>query len=277
MKKALLVGINYLGTPNQLGGCINDVLNVREVLINHYGYDPRNILLLTDGKVESSRMGQSSSYAPTKQTILGGCGWLVTGDPADKFNPSRYGDNSPVVTGQFYFHYSGHGTRVAESSSLHDAICPVDFPSVGMIDDGELSRHLTHRINQDSVLHAVLDACHSANCFDLDWTYVPLPLNLGYTLRKTGNFPPTAGKVILLSGCQDDQTSADLITTNYQGQRQDQGALTCILLKVLATNNYHLPCGQLLHEVSMGIKPLSSQVPALTFGQQSDINVPFQL
>lgn len=275
MKKALLVGINYLGTANQLGGCINDVLNVREVLLNHYGYSKDNILLLTDGDIASSN--SRAPYLPTKSNIIAACWWLLTSDPATVFNPVRYNEQSPVSDGQYYFHYSGHGTRIQESSTLHDAICPLDFPSAGMIDDNELSRHLTHRVNSRSTLHATLDACHSANCFDLDWTYVALPLNLGYTLRKTGNFPPTQGQVILLSGCQDDQTSADLITTNYQGQRQDQGALTCILLKVLATNNYHLPCGQLLHEICMGIKPLSSQVPALTFGQQTDINIPYQL
>ena len=48
MKYALLVGINYTGTQNQLMGCINDALGMRTELIEHHGYLPENITVITD-------------------------------------------------------------------------------------------------------------------------------------------------------------------------------------------------------------------------------------
>lgn len=38
-KRALLIGCNYPGTDAALKGCVNDVLNMKEVLINYKGFD----------------------------------------------------------------------------------------------------------------------------------------------------------------------------------------------------------------------------------------------
>ena len=48
MKKALLIGINYIGGKAPLKGCINDAHNVANFLVNNYGYLPENIRILTD-------------------------------------------------------------------------------------------------------------------------------------------------------------------------------------------------------------------------------------
>ncbi|KAK4481814.1 hypothetical protein RD792_012725 [Penstemon davidsonii] len=47
-KMALLVGCNYPNTPNELHGCHNDVLAMCEVLIAQFGFNPNCIELLTD-------------------------------------------------------------------------------------------------------------------------------------------------------------------------------------------------------------------------------------
>merc|ERR1712100_919557 len=47
-KKALIVGINYTGQPNTLKGCINDAWNVAHFLVNNYGFEPKNMRILTD-------------------------------------------------------------------------------------------------------------------------------------------------------------------------------------------------------------------------------------
>ena len=267
-KKALLVGINYIGTPNQLGGCINDVLNVQEILLTEYGYKAENILLLTD----------NTTYKPSKANIISGFAWLLTADSNSNFNPANYSTRSAVATGQHnYFHYSGHGTRVSSHWQNHDAICPLDFANSGMMSDGEISSYLTHRVPPNSDLNATIDACHSANCFDLDWTCKPFNLGLGYSLQQISNFPPTNAPVMMLSGCQDNQTSSDLVTNNYEGIRQDQGALTCTLLKVLQENKYNISCEQLLYKVCNDIKVLSQQIPAMTFGQKINIDSPYSM
>ena len=56
-KKALLIGINYVDTPNQLNGCINDVNSIWE-RISKNGFD--NINILTD----------YTSIKPNKTNIL---------------------------------------------------------------------------------------------------------------------------------------------------------------------------------------------------------------
>jgi len=43
LKKALLIGINYRGTANELGGCINDVNSMKNILIKRCGYKEKNI------------------------------------------------------------------------------------------------------------------------------------------------------------------------------------------------------------------------------------------
>lgn len=47
-KLALLVGCNYPNTPHELRGCHNDVQAMRDVLITRFGFDPNHIELLTD-------------------------------------------------------------------------------------------------------------------------------------------------------------------------------------------------------------------------------------
>jgi hypothetical protein len=37
-KRALLIGINYFGSPNQLNGCINDVHNIKGFLLQRFGF-----------------------------------------------------------------------------------------------------------------------------------------------------------------------------------------------------------------------------------------------
>jgi hypothetical protein len=46
VKRALLIGINYKNTPDQLDGCINDVNNIRNFLTLKLGFT--NFMVLTD-------------------------------------------------------------------------------------------------------------------------------------------------------------------------------------------------------------------------------------
>ena len=47
MKRALLIGINYIGTANELAGCINDIANISNILINRCGYNQNDVTVLT--------------------------------------------------------------------------------------------------------------------------------------------------------------------------------------------------------------------------------------
>ncbi|KAL1407823.1 hypothetical protein Q8F55_007258 [Vanrija albida] len=118
-RKALLIGINYIGSNNALRGCINDVHNVSGFLQQTYGYDEGDMVLLTDDHDPRGRA------FPTRANILGAMQWLVAGAQAND---------------ALFFHYSGHGTQVdsgdhTKGDGLSEAICPVDFQENGVIVD----------------------------------------------------------------------------------------------------------------------------------------------
>ena len=64
MKKALLIGINYYSLPDiKLNGCIYDIINMRNMLIDAYDYSNNNIIMLRDDV-------SNSSAQPTKANIM---------------------------------------------------------------------------------------------------------------------------------------------------------------------------------------------------------------
>lgn len=84
-RKALLIGINYIGQDAELRGCINDVHNVSRYLIENFGYQRDDMVILTDDQ-------QNPMSRPTKQNMLRAMAWLVNGvQPNDSL----------------FFHYSG--------------------------------------------------------------------------------------------------------------------------------------------------------------------------
>jgi len=58
---ALLIGSNYTATPSsQLKGCINDIVHLRNMLVDAYGYPIGNIIMLRD---DSTNPGFHPTYA----------------------------------------------------------------------------------------------------------------------------------------------------------------------------------------------------------------------
>lgn len=84
-RKALLIGINYFGQKGQLRGCINDVKNMSNYLMEAFGYKREDMVTLTDDQ-------QNPMSQPTKQNILRAMHWLVK-------------DAQP--NDSLFFHYSG--------------------------------------------------------------------------------------------------------------------------------------------------------------------------
>ncbi|TIB03331.1 hypothetical protein E3P96_01916 [Wallemia ichthyophaga] len=119
-RKAVCIGINYVGTDNELGGCQNDADKVRKFLIKRCGYKPQNIMLLKDSN------DTDTSMQPTKKNMLAAMRWLVDGA---KLNDA------------LFFHYSGHGGRTKdldgdEDDGFDETVYPVDFQKKGhLVDD----------------------------------------------------------------------------------------------------------------------------------------------
>ena len=230
-RTALLVGINYRGTADELNGCYNDVVNVATYLRTVLGYAPTAITMLTDGNRGSAF---PASVAPTRQNIIAGLSALVAGMVA--------GDEA-------VFHYSGHGTLIRdrngdEASGLDSCLCPLDYAGAGVVTDDEIRTLLVNRVPRGARLYVILDCCHNGTGCDIRYKYEDFSILLRPPSARTpplwrtqqkafvqGKYTDTAGEVYMISGCRDEQTSADAYINNAFA-----GALTYAIFAILRTN-----------------------------------------
>jgi hypothetical protein len=214
--KALLVGINYIGTANQLGGCINDVLDSRVNIIADY--PDATITLMTD----------NTSVKPTRKNILNSL--------KDLIQNAKAGDI-------LFFHFSGHGSQVVdlhgdEKDGWDETICPIDFETKILVEvDGSTYRVDSQIINDE--IHDIIsrtpkdvkflmlsDSCHSGTIGDLEHNLAhSRSLIVGYdpitgkhrhlvdgkirTLSITTETGDCGGELRIISGCEEAGTSAD--------------------------------------------------------------------
>lgn len=146
-KKALLVGINYKGTPAELKGCVRDVTFIHHLLTSKFGFRNQDFVVLTD---ERSGISGVRTGMPTKKVILDSIKWLIS--------ESRPGDS-------LWFSFSGHGSQVRDSSGdesdgYDETILPVNYKTAGHIVDDQLYE-IVKRVCRGARLTVLLDACHS--------------------------------------------------------------------------------------------------------------------
>jgi len=202
--RALLIGINYFGTSHELGGCVNDVLEMHKYLAR---CGCRDITVLVDTK---SPTKYSAQFNPTHDNIVKHMRAAVAATKAGE---------------TLYVHYSGHGSHVRdldgdETDGRDECICPVDNRFI--IDD-DLRRILVDALATGAKLRCCFDACHSGSAIDLPYRW----LSAQTTFQESK--PTTTPKdVIFISGCKDVQTSADAWLDGASG-----GAMTWAFIKSL--------------------------------------------
>ena len=234
-KKALLVGINYTGTTSALRGCINDVSDVKKMLLSQ-GYEEQNIRVMTDDTKEQ----------PTKHRIMIGLLWLL--------------DNKENKEVDLFFHYSGHGSWTVDRSGdevdgRDEALCPLDYQRNGLIHDDVLKKFIQDRITPKAKLYCLIDACHSGSIFDLRFNVTVDEIkkegdaiNASFKV-EAHTYDDIKGNICVLSGCEDSETSADA----YIGGRF-QGALTHSFLQALQMNSYKVTYEKLMKDIYQVIK-----------------------
>ncbi len=227
MNRALLVGINEYPDPeNHLSGCVNDVQDMAQFLVEKCGFKKADIRLLVDKRATTAGIRER-------------LGWLLNG--------LRSGDR--VV-----FHFSGHGAQMptrnasGEVDRLDEVICPWDFDWTDphVIRDKEFAR-LFAEVPEGVSFVWVSDSCHSGNLTralrkpndpkeknffvpaDIAWR-IQTALEKG--IQPAGLGKDTLKNVALIPGCKDNQTSADA----FFGGRPN-GALTYFLLQELGSPN----------------------------------------
>lgn len=227
VKRALLVGINYIGTDNELSGCINDVKNMKEFLVESCEFVEENIILLTDEEKDK----------PVSKNIKDKIKWLVS---------------NTVAGDTLVFHYSGHGSNVKdknkdESDKQDESIIPLDFETAGEIIDDWLFENLVNKVLKDVNLYCFFDSCFSGTVIDLkynyqskcrpkvskkylkeDYDYTQWSDSFNFSIERSKD---VVGNVYMFSGCRDNETSADAEIEN-----KGQGAFTYCLLETLKKN-----------------------------------------
>jgi hypothetical protein len=220
-KKALLIGINYYGSGNQLKGCQNDVEAVRLMLIEKFQFKPENIQIMKDMVDDPEH---KSDGCPTKNNLLAKLQELVS--------TAKYGD-------ELYIHYSGHGSTTIdlngdEPTGYDETIVGADMQQI--VDD-ELSNILIVGLPTGVKLRAIFDSCHSGSVLDMPYIYdsnsdiTVANRSLEEDLAKNGR----RINAILISGCQDDQTSEDAWVGS---DIKFEGAMTWGLLKILCEHGF---------------------------------------
>ncbi|ORX61218.1 Metacaspase Yca1 [Piromyces finnis] len=254
-KKALYIGINYIGSKSELNGCINDVKNISQLFSKKYGF--KQAVILTDDN-------QDPKKKPTYDNIVNAMKWLV--------KDAKSGDS-------LVFHYSGHGGTVKdldgdEIDGLDETILPCDYTENGQIIDDEIYKLLVEPLPKGCKLTAIFDSCHSGTIMDLPYTYQCQnnieviendvrkeifrkssdvvnsimggnPVNIYKSIHdiyngslkkaaRNGTNPNTlqrrqcVGDIVQFSGCKDNQTSADMTVGNVS-----TGAMSYAIITLL--------------------------------------------
>lgn len=266
MKKALLVGVNKYQTPGMdLRGCVNDVHNMWQCIVNKFGFDPDQVRVLTDNRA-------------TTKAIIRRLNWMVTNlQPGD----------------ELLFHFSGHGSFIRDRNGdeLNDhkdeLLCPYDMDWDNPFTDDILAR-IFSRVPVDARLVFIADCCHSGtmdrgipqNPHEVLAKKIDPPLDIMLRSEGRRNMTTSGLGIIgnrshnnvdireqrhtMISGCMEHQTSADAYLDG-----QYQGALTSSLLKAISQNpqasiaDLHQETLKILHNGRF------TQVPQLTTNQKN--------
>ncbi|MBA0576012.1 hypothetical protein Golob_024030 [Gossypium lobatum] len=238
-KRAVLCGVSYKKWKYKLKGTINDVMNMKTLLTQTYGFLERNVLVLTEEESDTRLI-------PTKANIENCLKWLVNG--------CQKGDS-------LVFYYSGHGLRQPdfnqdELDGFDETICPVDFLREGMIVDNDIYATIVKPLSEGVTLHAIVDACHSGTILDLEHVYER------DRRRWTDNRPPSGvrkktsgGIAYSISACEDNQVAAD---TSALNSKTMNGAMTYILIDVVR-GNPDITYGDLLDQIETRIEDANQQ------------------
>jgi hypothetical protein len=222
-RRAVLIGINRYRIPGaDLRGCVNDVRNMRQVLLKYFGFKAANVRVLTDFKA-------------TKQAMQKAITALIAS--------GRKGD-------VLLLHYSGHGSNVPdrngdEADRRDEILCPTDLDWKDPLTDDWLRRTF-NKLRTGVRLTVVMDCCHSGtNTRAVPMPgepvidrYLPSPWDImaqesGRRLRgtvrgtlrrsrraarKRSDLVAARIAEVLITGCRDTQTSADAyIGGSYSG------------------------------------------------------------
>lgn len=251
-KRALLIGINYISMPEyRLDGCIDDICYMRNMLIDAYGYDKSNIIMLRDDT-------ENPILTPTYENIMRELNDIASSD-----------------SDEIWIQYSGHGTQfqnITDKSLMNNVIVPIDYYK-HYIYDYDIYKILL-KIHSRAIL--IFDCCHSGSVGNLPCTFMMDNKNI-ITIHNTNNM--TNPNIYLLSGCKDNQTSSDEFNKDLYN---DVGVFSNAFNECLRDSNHQIDimtlykniCNNLI-ENGYSQRPVlscSTNIPNHVFSRYCEIN-----
>jgi len=240
VKRALLIGINYKGTRNELNGCINDINNIEKLIKTDYEF------------TEITKLTDDTPNKPTRNNILS--------ELIKILNNSKSGDS-------VFVHFSGHGSYTYDHSGdeydgKDELIVTIDNKAI--IDD-ELKQIIQTNLKQNVSLFSLFDCCHSGTILDLRYQYLD-STNYEKDTINIRNLE-TPSKCIMISGCLDNQVSMDALIS-----KQFQGAMTWSFIESLKDNK-NKSWRLLLEEMRNRLRASTFvQIPQLSSGLKLNID-----
>jgi hypothetical protein len=255
VKKALLIGINYIGTSAELNGCINDSENLKKFLIQNLYIDAANITMMNDKLTGTLR--------PIRQNILFQFTNLVT-----------FANQNPGKIVEIFLAYSGHGIGVKDTTGdeldgQDEALVPLDYQSAGFILDDFIRANLVDKLPANAKLVFLCDSCHSGTIMDLKYLY---EVTAAKPETINAKLADTKCDVVTISGCKDNQTSADAYVANTY-----QGAMTAAFLANYKDEMTYKDLITKMRNWLISNRNRFTQIPQLCSGKKIDINTPFLL
>jgi len=268
VKRALLIGINYIDATSQyrLNGCINDALNVENLLIDAYNYNMSNIKLLRD-----DIYNWSDDLYPSTENIKRELNNILEISNDDD---------------EIWIHYSGHGFYYTDNNS--DETDKKDELIVSINKNGSLNgllddelHEIFSKYNKNTNIFMVFDCCNSGTIGDLKYTYRlknnntktvndnAVAVDNEYIIEKNiENSSSKLKNIHLLSGSRDDQYSYDAFNRKSQ---LPMGAMTSSLLHIIRKNKHEMNLFDLHKSICLDLisKGFVDQTPCLSMSNEN--------
>ncbi|NJN37658.1 MAG: DUF4384 domain-containing protein [Acaryochloridaceae cyanobacterium CSU_3_4] len=268
-KLALLVGINVYPSPiNPLQGCLTDVQLQRELLIHRFGFNPKDIVQVTDAQA-------------TRQGIL-------TAFEEHLIKQAQPGD---IVV----FHFSGHGSQVsakpecdsvaigASDRCVNSTLVPQDsLLSGGTLEGGAVNDIMGHTLFllmsalRTENVTAILDCCHSGGGTRGNFqvraisrvgeseSFLPSPAEKEYQQKWLSQLGlsqaeyvkrrrAAVAKGVVIAAARREQYAADVPFEGFQA-----GAFTYTMTRYLWQQTFNEGVGNSLVRISLSAKTQAS-------------------
>ncbi|CAD2222644.1 Caspase domain containing protein, putative [Angomonas deanei] len=264
--RALLIGINYYGTSAQLSGCVNDVKQ-ELASFQKTGFPVEKMAILVDEKDFPN-----VTALPTRANIIKYMAWLV--------KDTKEGD-------VLFMHYSGHGSQTKSNGKdkyeeYDQVICPSDYSSAGCIVDNDIFDILASQLPKGVRLTVLFDCCHSGSMMDLPYQFVGgdgLTSSTDAHMKQVRQENYSKGDILMISGCMDTQTSADVGNTATLGNGTSGagGAATQCLTYTLLNSKGLSYRDTVIKTRDMLKKKRFEQVPQLSASKPLDLTTKFSM